>query len=60
LQAGNYFLQISGANADKAVVGQTMVASIVTAVARDGSDMKLSLADGRTVKPADVKQWVLQ
>jgi len=60
LQAGNYFLQISGANADKSVVGQTMVASIVTAVARDGSDMKLSLADGRTVKPADVKQWVLQ
>jgi len=53
-------LQISGANADKSVVGQTMVASIVTAVARDGSDMKLSLADGRMVKPADVKQWVLQ
>jgi flagellar basal-body rod modification protein FlgD len=60
LQAGNYFLQISGANADKSVVGQAMVASIVTAVSRDGSDMKLSLADGRMVKPADVKQWVLQ
>jgi len=60
LQPGKYFLQITGANGEKTLVGQTMVSSLVTAVARDGSDMNLSLADGRMVKPEDVKQWVLQ
>ncbi len=60
LQPGTYYLQITGTNVDKSLVGKAMVASTVTAVARDGNDMKLSLADGRMVKPSDVAQWVLQ
>jgi flagellar basal-body rod modification protein FlgD len=60
LQGGTYYLQISGKNADKNVLSQAMVASVVTAVARDGNNLKLSLSSGSQVSAADVKQWVLQ
>jgi len=36
------------------------VASPVMAVGRNGTELSLTLADGRKVAPADVVQWVAQ
>lgn len=60
LQAGKYFLSISGTNGQGSVVGESLVASTVTAVGRDSNKFAMTLADGRKVSPSDVKQWVLQ
>jgi len=60
LPAGKYFLSISGTNNQGSVIGESLVASTVTAVGRDGNKFAMTLADGRKVSPSDVKQWVLQ
>jgi flagellar basal-body rod modification protein FlgD len=60
LPAGKYFLSITGTSGQGSVVGESLVASTVTAVGRDGNKFAMTLADGRKVSPSDVKQWVLQ
>lgn len=60
LPAGTYYLEVTGVNGQTSVVGESMVASRVTAVGRDGNSINMTLADGRKVTPSEVKQWVLQ
>jgi hypothetical protein len=30
----------------------------VATIGKDGSDLEVTLADGRTIKPSDIEQWV--
>ena len=60
LSAGTYYLQVSGLSGSNTITAQTLVASPVMAVGRNGTELSLTLADGRKVAPADVVQWVAQ
>jgi len=60
LAAGTYYLEVTGANGTNTIVGESMVASRVPAVGRDGNNINMTLADGRKIAPTEVKQWVLQ
>ncbi len=57
---GNYRIEVTGKDGQSNVAAQTMVASMVAAVGRDGSNINMTLADGRKIAPADVVQWVYQ
>jgi hypothetical protein len=38
----------------------TFVSSVVAAVGRKGTDINLTLSDGKQILPKDVVQWVIQ
>ena len=60
LAAGNYKVSFSGANASGTALNPTAyVASMVSSVDRNGSDVTLNLLDGRTLAPTDVASWVV-
>lgn len=57
-QAGQYRIEITGVNNGNTVAAQSMVGSMVAAVGRSGSDINLTLLDGRKVRPSEIVQWV--
>lgn len=60
LPAGTYTVSFSGVNAAGTALNPTAyVASMVSSVDRNGSDVALNLMDGRTLAPTDVASWVV-
>ncbi len=59
-QAGKYRLRVTGEKDGVEVGAQTFVSSFVAAVGRNGTDISLTLADGKKITPADIVQWVAQ
>jgi flagellar basal-body rod modification protein FlgD len=57
--AGRYLLEITGKDGEANVAAQTLVASAVATVGRNGNDAVMTLADGRKIAPKDVVQWVM-
>lgn len=58
--AGSYRVEVTGKSGASTVSAQTLVASTVATVGRQGSDLMLMLADGRKIRSGDVVQWVLE
>ena len=58
--AGNYRIEVVGKDGEASKVAQTYVASPVVAVGRSGTDIRLTLADGREIASSGVVQWMAQ
>ncbi|MEY4084114.1 MAG: hypothetical protein RL483_1483 [Pseudomonadota bacterium] len=58
--AGKYRIEVVGKDGQASKVGQTYVASPVVAVGRNGTDIRLTLADGREIASSGVVQWMAQ
>ena len=58
--AGNYRIEVVGKDGEASKVSQTYVASPVVAVGRSGTDIRLTLADGREIASSGVVQWMAQ
>ena len=59
VNAGKYLLEITGKDGEANVAAQTLVASMVATVGRNGNDAVMTLIDGRKIAPKDVVQWVM-
>jgi flagellar basal-body rod modification protein FlgD len=59
LPTGFYSLSIV-AEADDGSLGYPKVysSSKVASIGKDGADLEVTLADGRTIKPSEIEQWV--
>jgi len=60
VQPGQYRLRVTGEKDGVEIGAQTFVSSFVAAVGRNGTDISLTLADGKKITPADIVQWVAQ
>ena len=60
LAAGRYRIVAKGVDGATEATPNTFVSSVVAAVGRKGSDIGLTLSDGKQVLPKDVVQWVIQ
>ncbi len=60
LPAGTYRLSVVGMKNNTELGAQTYVARQVAAVGRDGTDIALTLSDGKKISPKDIVQWVMQ
>jgi flagellar basal-body rod modification protein FlgD len=58
--AGDYRIEVVGKDGEASKVAQTYVASPVVAVGRSGTDIRLTLADGREIASSGVVQWMAQ
>jgi hypothetical protein len=59
LPAGFYTLSIAAANADGSTSAPKVYASSkVASIGKNGTDLEVTLADGRTIKPSEIEQWV--
>ena len=58
--AGSYRIEVVGKDGEASKVAQTYVASPVVAVGRSGTDIRLTLADGREIASSGVVQWMAQ
>jgi len=57
---GSYRVVAKGVDGATEVTPNTFVSSVVAAVGRTGSDISLTLSDGKQILPKDVVQWVIQ
>jgi len=60
LEAGTYRVSVSGMKNNTEIAAQTFVSRHVAAVGRDGTDIALTLSDGKKIAPKDIVQWVVQ
>jgi flagellar basal-body rod modification protein FlgD len=59
LPSGFYSISIVAETADGALgYPKVYSSSKVATIGKDGSDLEVTLADGRTIKPSDIEQWV--
>jgi flagellar basal-body rod modification protein FlgD len=59
LPSGFYSISIVAETADGAMgYPKVYSSSKVATIGKDGSDLEVTLADGRTIKPSDIEQWV--
>lgn len=59
LPSGFYSISIVTEAADGALgYPKVYSSSKVASIGKDGSDLEVTLADGRTIKPSDIEQWV--
>jgi flagellar basal-body rod modification protein FlgD len=59
LPAGFYSVSILAKTADgNTEYPKVYSSSKVATIGKDGSDLEVTLADGRTIKPSDIEQWV--
>jgi flagellar basal-body rod modification protein FlgD len=59
LPAGFYSVSILAKTADGSTeYPKVYTSSKVATIGKDGSDLEVTLADGRTIKPSDIEQWV--
>jgi flagellar basal-body rod modification protein FlgD len=56
--AGKYRMEVVGKNGESSVVANSYVSMPVVAVGKDGTNLKLTLTDGREIGPDDVVQWM--
>ena len=59
LPSGFYSLAIAAKNADGSIGAPKVYSSAkVASIGKDGADLEVTLADGRTIKPSEIEQWV--